>query len=58
MLAGVTERLRVPWCAESDDTWGKLIDIFSGDDGTDAALRRSVNGVSCVKPFRGLDAID
>ena len=40
MLAGVTERLRVPWCAESDDTWGKLIDIFSGDDGTDAALRR------------------
>lgn len=40
MLAGVTERLRVPWCAEAGDICGRLIDIFSGDDGTDAALRR------------------
>ena len=58
MLAGVTERLRVPWLVESDDIGGRLIDIFSGDDGTDAAPRGGAIGASCVKAFLGLDAID
>ena len=58
MLAGVTGRLRVPCCVESDDIGGRLIDIFSGEDGTDAAPRRGVIGTSCVKAFLGLDAID
>ena len=57
MLAGVTERLRLP-CWESDGIGGRLMDIFSGDDGTDAAPRRGAIGTSCVKAFLGLDAID
>ena len=34
------------------------MDIFSGDDGTDAVLRRGAIGESCVKTFLGLDAMD
>ena len=58
MLAGVTERLRVPWSVKSDDIGGRLIDIFSGDDGTDAAPRRGAICASCERAFLGLDAID